>query len=87
MKILELTHAPMAELVGDTEAFRKFVASIGGELLRPDDDHIGFVVRVATSGEHVYVQPDDWLVCWRPLEFSVMDEVSFRRRFNVRAEA
>lgn len=85
MKVLELKHAPMGELVGDTDEFRKFVSSIGGELLRPDGDHVGFVVRIIATTEYVYVQPGDWLVCWSPSEFSVMDPVSFQRRFNVRA--
>ena len=83
MKVVELKQPPQADVVGDTEEFRKFAARIGVEILRPDRDAQGLVVRVPATGEVLYVQFDDWLVSWSRHELSVMDDVSFRRRFNV----
>lgn len=84
MKVVELKQAPQAELVADTDEFRKFAARVGVEVLRPDRDEVqGLVVRVPATGEVIYVQFDDWLVSWSRHELTVMDNVSFRRRFNV----
>lgn len=88
MKVIELKQAPQAELVADTDEFRKFAARVGIEVTRPmrpigNDQPQGLVVRVPATGEVIYVQFDDWLISWSRHEFTTMDNVSFRRRFNV----
>ena len=59
MKVVELKQPPQADVVGDTEEFRKFAARIGVEILRPDRDAQGLVVRVPATGEVLYVQFDE----------------------------
>lgn len=85
MKVIELKQPPQAELVADTDEFGKFAARVRVEVLHPDrKDMQGLVIRVPATGEMIYAQFDDWLIRWSPHEFTVMDNVSFRRRFNVR---
>jgi hypothetical protein len=70
-----------AEQVAQTPEFEKFLATIGGELVKSaNPDVIGLMI--ITPMERFFVSEGDWVVRWSRTEVSVWDNVTFQRRLK-----